>query len=82
MESGAPLRIDKDANAPQWITPKYSTTLGIVRNRADRDLGFSTMSGTVFQDSQFSAADRRYRQKGPYIHTQEQSALREMFGHW
>ena len=30
--------IDKGANAPQWMTPQYSTTVGMVRNRANRAL--------------------------------------------
>ena len=38
IKSSAPQRIDKDTNAPQWITPPYFTTVGIVRNRADRAL--------------------------------------------
>ena len=50
----------KDANVPQWITPKYSTTVGIVRNHVDRALVVSAMSGAVFQDNSFSAADRRH----------------------
>ena len=46
-ESSALYRLDKDANAPRWMTPQYSTAEGIVRNRA---LVVSAMSGAVFQD--------------------------------
>ena len=68
-ESSAPERIDKDTMAPQWMTPQYSsTTVGIVRNRADRVLVVSAMSGAVFQDNSFYAADRRHRRKRPYVH--------------
>ena len=48
------------ANVPQWMTPQYSTTVGIVRNRADSALVVSAMSGAVFQDNSFPAADRRH----------------------
>ena len=66
-ESSEPWRLYKDANAPQWMTPQYFTTEGIVRNRVVRTLVVSVKSGTVFQDISFSAADRRLRLKRPYI---------------
>ena len=66
-ESSAPERTDKDANSPQWMTPQYSTTVGIVRSRTDRALVVSAMSGAVFQDNSLSPANRRYRRKRPYV---------------
>ena len=41
---------------PQWMTPQHSTNVGIVRNRADRSLAVSAMSGAVIQDNSFSVA--------------------------
>ena len=38
IESSVPYRIDRDTNGPQWMTPQYSITVGIVRNRANRVL--------------------------------------------
>ena len=62
-ESRTLWRIDTDKNVPQWMTPQYSTTVGIVRNRADRALVVSAMSGAVFQDNSLSAADHHHRRK-------------------
>ena len=65
IESSAPYTIDKDANAPQWITPQYSTTEGIVRNRADLALVVSAMTSVVFQGNSFCRCrpSRRHRRK-------------------
>ena len=50
-ESSEPQKIDNDANDPQWMTPQYSITVGIVRNSTNRALVVSAMSGAVFQDN-------------------------------
>ena len=67
-ESNAPYRIDKDTNVPQWISTVFYYCRH-ARNRANHILVVSAMSGTVFQDNSFSAADHRHQQKRPYIHT-------------
>lgn len=40
--------VDKNANAPRWMTPQNSITVIVVKNRADRALFIFTISLRIF----------------------------------